>query len=351
MPRVVGIDAGTVSLDVCGLVQGRLALDLTWPTPEVAADPDGLLAELRRGGEPDLVVAPSGYGLPLRPARGVTDEELRLAFLAGPEERGGIGGLRRLVRRLADSDLPVVLTPGVVHLDTVPEHRKLNRVDMGTADKVCAAALAIEDQRERTGRRLEEVSLILLELGGAFTAAVAVDRGQIVDGLGGTSGPLGWRAAGALDGEVAFLAGRVDKGMLFRGGAETVARSGTVARDLAVRAYVEGAVKAVAQLRVSAPRADEVLVSGRGASDNALMERLQRALAGMSTVRRLEGFALLAKQGAQGAALIADGLAGGRHEALVRRLRIGEAQGTVLDHLHLITAAAARRRLALEPNG
>jgi predicted butyrate kinase (DUF1464 family) len=143
----------------------------------------------------------------------------------------------------------------------------------------------------------------------------------------------------------------VDKSMLFRGGAETIARSGREARDLAVRAYVEGAAKAVAQLRVSAPRAEEVLVSGRGAADAALLGRLQRALSGVVAVRRLEGFALVAKQGAQGAALIADGLAGGRHEALVKRLRIGEAQGTVLDHLHLISAAAARRRLALEADG
>jgi predicted butyrate kinase (DUF1464 family) len=351
MPRVVGIDAGTVSLDVCGLVDGRLSLDLTWPTEEAVADADGFIAELRRAGEPDLVVAPSGYGLPLRPARGVGEEELRLAFLARPDERGGIGGLRRLVRRLADSDLPVVLIPGVVHLDTVPEHRKLNRVDMGTTDKVCATALAVEEQRERSGRPLESISIILLELGGAFTAAVAVDRGQIVDGLGGTSGPLGWQAAGALDGEVAFLAGRVDKGMLFRGGAETVARSGRDARDLAVRAYVEGAAKAVAQLRISAPRAEEVLVSGRGAADEGLLGRLQQTLAGVITVRRLEGFAPVAKHGAQGAALIADGIAGGRHSALVKRLRIGEAHGTVLDHLHLISAATARRRLALEADG
>jgi predicted butyrate kinase (DUF1464 family) len=65
-------------------------------------------------------------------------------------------------------------------------------------------------------------------------------------------------------------------------------------------------------------------------------------------VRRLEGFALVAKQGAQGAALLADGLAGGRQEALVQRLRIREARGTVLDHLHVITQATARRRLGLD---
>ncbi len=351
MPHVVGIDAGTVSVDVCGLVDGRLSLDLTWPTSDALADPDGFIAGLARAGAPDLVVAPSGYGLPVRPAHGATEEELRLAFLAGPDERGGIGGLRRLARRLADSDLPVVFTPGVIHLDTVPAHRKINRVDLGTADKVCTAALAVEDHRQRTGKRVEDISLILLELGGAFTAAVAVDRGQIVDGLGGTSGPIGWRAAGALDGEVAFLAGTVDKELLFGGGAETVARSAPAGRALAISAYVEGAAKAVAQLKLSAPQADEVLVSGRGAADAGLLERMDTALAGVAVVRRLEGFALVAKQGAQGAALLADGLAGGRHEALVKRLRIREAQGTVLDHLHVITPATARRRLGLASDG
>ena len=351
MPRVVGIDAGTVSLDVCGLIDGRLSLDLSWPTSDAIADPDGFISGLAGPGEPDLVVAPSGYGLPLRPARGITEEELRLAFLAGSDERGGIGGLRRLARRLAASGLPVVFTPGVIHLDTVPAHRKINRVDLGTADKVCAAALALEDHRLRTGKRVEDISLILLELGGAFSAAVAVHRGQIVDGVGGTSGPIGWRAAGALDGEVAFLAGTVDKALLFAGGAETVAGSSPEGRALAIAAYLEGAVKAVAQLRMSAPGAEEVLVSGRSSADADLVERLRSALTGVIEVRRLEGFALVTKPGAQGAALLASGLAGGRHEALVKRLRIREAHGTVLDHLHLITPATARRRLGLDPDG
>jgi predicted butyrate kinase (DUF1464 family) len=104
-------------------------------------------------------------------------------------------------------------------------------------------------------------------------------------------------------------------------------------------------VKAVHQLRTSAPPADEVLVSGRAAADGDLLERLAGMLAGVATVRPLPGFATVAKQGAQGAALLADGLAGGRHAPLVERLRIREARGTVLDHLHVITPEAARRRL------
>jgi predicted butyrate kinase (DUF1464 family) len=71
-------------------------------------------------------------------------------------------------------------------------------------------------------------------------------------------------------------------------------------------------------------------------------------LADVGPVRLLKGFAAQAKQGAQGAALVADGLSGGRNAALVDRLRIREARGTVLDHLVVISPATARRRLGLE---
>jgi len=83
MPRVIGIDPGTVSLDVCGLADGRVYLDLTLSTADALADPDRLIATLTAGGRPDLVAGPSGYGLPLRRAADVTETELRLAFLAG----------------------------------------------------------------------------------------------------------------------------------------------------------------------------------------------------------------------------------------------------------------------------
>ena len=82
MPRVAGIDPGTLSLDVCGLDDGRVFLDATWPTAELLADPRPLIDALLSAGSVALVVGPSGYGLPLRAARDATDDELRLAFLA-----------------------------------------------------------------------------------------------------------------------------------------------------------------------------------------------------------------------------------------------------------------------------
>jgi predicted butyrate kinase (DUF1464 family) len=235
----------------------------------------------------------------------------------------------------------------VIQLDTVPRHRKLNRVDLGTADKVCAAALAIADQSDRRARPPAEVSLVLLELGGAFTAGIAVESGRIVDGLGGSSGPIGWRAAGALDGEVAFLAGEMTKAMVFSGGVESVIGDDPALAPIALEAYVEGAARAARQLQSAAPDADEIVLSGRMASEPAVRQALAPALAGLGDVRPLVGFAGRARQGAQGAALVADGLAGGTRQGLVDRLRIREATGTVLDHLHVITPAAARRRLGL----
>jgi len=345
--RVAGIDPGTVTLDACGLEDGRVFLDASWPTAELLADPRPLIDALLGAGPVDLIAGPSGYGLPLCRARDTSEDDLRLAFLAPVGEPGGIGGLRSLARRLEQAGLPLVLTPGVMHLQTVPAHRKLNRVDLGTADKVCAAALAIATEGERRACRYEEISLILLELGGAFTAGLAVEQGRIVDGLGGTSGPIGWRSAGALDGEVAFLAGQVSKSMLFDGGVERIAAADPALRGTALAAYVEGAIRAVRALQGSAPSADTVLLSGRHGLDSEVRRPLGPALADIGEVRALAGFATTAKQGAQGAALLADGLAGGRHQELVERLGIREARGTVLDHLYVITPAAARRRLGL----
>ena len=380
--RVIGIDPGTITIDLCGLDDGRVFLDRSLPTADALADPAflaRLLDDEHRHAPIDLVAGPSGYGLPLIAARDLTDADLRLACLAAEGETGGIGGLRALIRALARTSAPVVLTPGVVHLPSVPAHRKINRVDMGTADKVCASALAVRELADERGCRERDVSLVLVELGGAFTAAIAVERGQIVDGLGGSSGPLGMRAAGAFDGEVAFLAGSVTKEMLFQGGVETVrlkadatygaadatygaadpacrvadpryggaeATTSYVGSGFSRTAYIEGILKAIAALRVSVPEARDVVLSGRLANDAAIRDELTRRLTGLS-VHVLKGFASIAKQAAQGAALIADGLAGGRSAALVDAMGIREARGTVLDHLYVIAPDMARARLGI----
>src|SRR5260370_27311957 len=91
MPRVIGIDPGTVSIDLCGLDDGRVFLDRSVPTADALADPAGFVALLEHAGPLDLIAGPSGYGLPLRRAAEASEEDLRLAFLAPPGAPGGIG--------------------------------------------------------------------------------------------------------------------------------------------------------------------------------------------------------------------------------------------------------------------
>src|SRR2546429_8862249 len=91
MPRVIGIDPGTVSIDLCGLDNGRLFLDRSWPTAEALADPARFVAELEAAGPLDLVVGPPGDGSPITRGQDITEEALRLSFLAGPGETGGSG--------------------------------------------------------------------------------------------------------------------------------------------------------------------------------------------------------------------------------------------------------------------
>ena len=350
MPRTLGVDPGTITIDVCGLDAGQVYLDRSIPTAQAVADVPAFIALLRDAGA-SLIAGPSGYGLPLTPVERATDTDLRLAYLAATDDHGGIGGLRTIARAMRDAHLPVLFTPGVVHLTSVPASRKVNRVDMGTADKVCAAALGLYDQARHRRCAYGDVSFVLLELGGAFSAAIAVHEGRIVDGLGGT--------AGALDGEVAFLAGTIDKAMLFRGGAASIVGSADhladhlaaprAPRDQVARdALIESAVKAVAALCTVVPRPHEILLSGRLTHADAIGRELRRRLSPFAPVRRLEGFAHTAKEAAQGAALLADGLAGGPNESLVNALGVREASGTVLDHLFVISPDAARRRLGID---
>src|SRR5207247_2601648 len=253
MPRVVGMDPGTVSIDVCGIDDGRLFLDRSFPTGRVLAEPAAFVALLEAAGPLDLVAGPSGYGLPLTRVQDATDEDLRLAFLTAPGESGGIGGLSALVRALARTPLPVVLTPGVVHLPTVPGSRKVDRGAMG------AAAIA------------------------------------------------GWDADAASP--------------------ERLGRPTTTQEQVAWDAFVEGAAKAAIALAEELPAPKEFVLSGRLARVEPVREAIRRRLSGYAPTRLLDGFAQVAKQGAQGAALVADGLAGGAHRELVETLDIREARG------------------------
>jgi predicted butyrate kinase (DUF1464 family) len=358
-PRVAGIDPGTVSVDVCAIDGGEVVLERSFPSADLALDPGPLVDALVADGPFDLVLGPAGYGLPLVPGERVNEGELTLMLLLRSDEAGartGIGGMRAMIRALIGAGLPLVFGPGAIHLPTVPDHRKWNRIDLGTADKVCSAALCIVDQASRLGLAYEETSFIMLELGGAFTAALAIDRGQIVDGLGGSCAPIGGRSCGALDAEVAYLLGAaLSKETVFSGGAldprgeldlSAPGALEDLRADLSHRqgwlALAEGAAKAALALTASVPAPREILVAGRLAGAPGVLDALSERLAGVAGVSAAAGLGPRAKTAAEGAAVLADGLAGGRYASLVERLRLREASGTALDHLRMHGAGSIR---------
>src|SRR5437763_182155 len=215
MPRVAGADPGTSSLDLLVLRDGAAEDQHRFPADALHADPTAPVRWLHERGPFDLVAGPSGYGLPLKRARDCTDRDLALLSLVRPDERGGerqgVRGFVALVRALCASSLPVVFLPGVIHLPTVPEQRKFNRIDLGTADKLWVAALAAAHDPTATA--------VVVELGSTFTACLVLWEGQIVDGLGGTSGPGGWGSGGAWGGGLAYLLRPLAKAAAVAGGA------------------------------------------------------------------------------------------------------------------------------------
>jgi predicted butyrate kinase (DUF1464 family) len=335
---------------LCVLQDGEPVIEHVFETGSLSPSSTPLLDTLAHHGPYDLIYGPSGYGLPLVAAAEVADRQLAEMVLVRRDEAStdtGVGGMRTMLRALVRSGLPVVFGPGVIHLPTVPPHRKYNRIDLGTADKVCAAAYAIVDQSARRGIALRETALVLVELGGAFTAVLAIDQGQIVDGFGGSSGPLGVRAAGALDGEVAYLLGpALRKGTLFTGGALDATGAGDLSDLEALwsspahadgwKALLEAVAKAVRGLIVSVPTPHEIVVSGRLARLPDMVAALASSLGDIAPVRPLVPDR--ASAAAHGAALLADGLSGGSNADLAAVLRLRESSGTVLDHLRVVGA-------------
>ena len=354
MTRVAGVDPGTLSFGVCVLDDGEATFERSFRTSDVGADPELLVEALVDHGPFELVLGPAGYGLPLVPVDQVGERELALMLLVREDEphgRVGVGGMRSIVRALVASGLPVVFGPGAIHLPTIPAYRKWNRIDLGTADKVASAALCIADQANRLGVEFAETSFVMLELGGAFSAALVVVGGRIVDGLGGSAGPIGARACGALDAEAAYLLGAtLSKRTVFSGGALDPRGDLDLSEGLeALRrdprhgdgwlALEEGAVKAALALTATAPTPREILVAGRLARAPGMIDALGARLAHVAPVRIATELAA-----ARGAAVLADGLVGGRYAALVERLGVRDASGSVLDHLRVQGADRIRLR-------
>ncbi len=335
MVRAIGIDPGTKSFDFCGLDNENVIIDISISTQDILRDPE-LLSDIIIKSSADIVVGPSGFGIPLTEIKDIGERELFLMSLIKKEDKKAVLGMRSSIDRMKKSGLPVLFIPGVIHLPTVPDYRKINKIDMGTADKLCCAALGIRHQALRDNKNYNETSFIMLEMGFGYTAAVAVKDGKIVDGIGGSTGNIGFLSMGFMDAELAYLLGGFNKELILGGGVGTIA--GTPEKlmesETALNAYLEGAVKDILSLTASV-KPQEILVSGRISRVSGIFDELKKLL-DVAPVRRLEGFRVKnVKEAAQGAALIANGIAGGKYKELIDLMKLRDAKGTSLDYILL----------------
>jgi len=342
--RVIGIDPGTGSFDFFGMDGEKVILDVTVPVPEVAQNPKVLLDTIRSVFPLDMIVGPSGYGLPPTPIRDITERELTLMV---PDDKSIplYDGIRMVIRLMQSEGFPVCFTPGVIHLSTVPAYRKVNKMDMGTADKVCCAILAMRDQAERLSIDCTETSFIMVEVGYAFNAVLAVERGKIVDGLGGTSGGPGFITVGNMDAELAVRLGDFPGAVLFSGGAKDVSGKEDLTPEqlaseqqrfsAAWHMLLESVSKGVAAMTVAVEKPREILLSGRLSRIPRIAEALTVKLSRFGEVRKMGRRAQVAKEAAEGAYIIGEGLSGGEYRGIVDALELKKASGTMFDHILL----------------
>lgn len=98
----------------------------------------------------------------------------------------------------------------------------------------------------------------------------------------------------------------------------------------------EGLVKGAASMMVSVPEAKEILLSGRLTRIRKIGKELAERLSEFAPTRQIGWLpsAGRVKEAAQGYAMVADGLMGGKFSELVDWMEIKKAKGTALDYIH-----------------
>jgi len=347
----LGIDPGSKSWDFFGLENNKPILDTSLPTKDLINDPQKAIDIINSVKSINLMVVPSGFGLPLKDVKDLTEKDIFFTLLKfNRKEKNQVLGLGKVLRLIKAQQIPGIIVPGVKHLPTVPRYRKINKIDMGTADKICTSVTGIRDQMERLKITPEKTNFIMVEIGYGFTAVLAIENGQIIDGIGG-SNILGFRASGSLDGELAYLIKTIHKRNIYKGGVAYISGYSDLSlkeitllaekdeqTKTALKAYLSSVKKAVYGISSSFSHKNqitEILLAGRGANLTYLKEKMINGLSDVAPVKLMKSYSQIAKRAAQGAAFIANGILGGEFEPIVANMQLKNASGSILDDIYI----------------
>ncbi|RLG83834.1 MAG: DUF1464 domain-containing protein [Thermoprotei archaeon] len=372
MARALGIDPGTKSFDLVVIDNDRVVWEKSIETADIARDPKVLIEAIEEAGRVDLIAGPSGYGTPIVCNEDIIDPytfALEILLLTRREdieegmERGepGIAVYKAIADTVAvlwEKRARVCYIPSVILLPTVPRYRKINRIDMGTADKMAIAVLGVFDQSRRLGISYEETSFILIEMGYGYNAVLAIDHGRIVDGYGGTLVPTGFLTIGSIDAEVVVAGRSWSRSDVFYGGVSTICNEYSVEKALekalreetcrdAFKNMYESIVRIVYAINKSLEKPREIILSGRLSRVPEIREAIEKLLEDIAPVTKIQGLpgARISKEAAQGYATVGEGIAHGFFHDLIKHMGIDKARGTVFDYLYHPRLLMAKKRL------
>jgi predicted butyrate kinase (DUF1464 family) len=341
--RILGIDPGTVSFDLCLFEDREIKFEESIPSSVVAERPEDMV-EKCLSIESNAIIAPSGYGLPNRRLSEISEREMFELTLVREEDRVPVlDGMKKFFAIAREAGLEILFLPGVIQLPTVPRWRKFNKIDMGTADKMCIGALSVELVSQKKGVTYSEVNHIVVELGGGYNGVITIEKGRIINGIGGTLFPgPSFMNAGAMDGEIAYLLRGFEKSLLFQGGASYLTGSESLpiedfTRELhpeAFNAFIEGILFAVCSQRALLG-SREIYLSGRLTRYENIYNPVKACLEEIGyTVSLLPTLSGKSKAAAQGYAMVGNGIYGGCYEPLVKHMMIDKAEGSVTDYVY-----------------
>lgn len=303
----VGIDPGSKSWSLVRLHDGALADERSIGTADIKKSISQMLDYCR---DADSIVAPSGFGTGVKMLSEANEDDFA-EMLMKREGDCEVMGLERVLCTMKEDYVSTrcYLIPGVKLLPTVPIEKKAQKIDMGTADKLCVAAAALADYANRNDRNYSSCSLIVAEIGFGFDAFIKIESGKIVDGIGGS---LASSIHLEEDGEIPYLRGELEKRDLLRDPSDL----GNI---------VFSAIRDINSLK---EESEEIVLSGRLAKEVEpyLREKFK-------ALRMLNSST--ASNAAYGAAAIADGLAKGRFKGLVESLKLRDACGSNLDYVNI----------------
>lgn len=324
--KTLGIDPGTKNYSFFLLDENKNKenKEIITSTEKINNNPEYVLKIIEKF-KPDAVSVPSGYGLAPKKVMDLSEEDFYRISLK--KTRSSSIGVRKILRLLIENKVNSYVLPSVKHLPTVEEYKKINKIDMGTPDKVSSAVYALSQYED-----YKKTSFLLAEIGSAFNAFIEVKNGRIVDGIGGSNASSGFISGGGIDAEIFYLRGKKEN--KFSGGVSSIIGKYVKPEiffknpekykngDIAYKYFINGIMK-----DISGFNPDKVIVSGR------VSKYVHREIQKKFSTKLIE--TIKASPASIGAAMTVNGLCKGRFKELIKWMKLDEASGDIFDYLYI----------------